>query len=162
MLIPLFLFEKAILSRPLFYLSSYLEANREDYVGKLRLLGQTPDAWNEWIAFFLQAVEEQARLNSEKARAIINLYGELKSRVIKLTHSQFAVPLLDLMFEQPIFRSSNFKEKPGMPSYPMTSALLGKLKSAGILKVVRKGSGSRPQVLVLAELFNLCEGRKVY
>ena len=162
MLVPLFLFEKSILSRPLFYLSAYLEANRETYVEKLRLLGVKREAWNEWIAFFLKAVEEQARHNSKKARAMIELYNELKLRVIKLTHSQFAVPLLDSMFEKPIFRSSHLKTRAGMPSYPMTSALLGKLKSAGILKVVRKGSGSRPQILVLAELINLCEGRRVY
>ncbi len=162
MLIPLFLFEKSILSRPLFYLSAYLEGNRDTYVGKLRLLGTKPQAWNDWIAFFLTAVEEQARLNAQKARAMIELYGELKLRVIALTHSQFAVPLLDSMFENPIFRSSYLKTKAGMPSYPMTSALLGKLKSAGILKVVRKGSGPRPQILALAELINLCEGREVY
>lgn len=162
MLIPLFLFEKSILSRPLFYLSAYLEANRETYLGKLRLLGLKPEAWNEWIVFFLTAVEEQARLNSEKSRAMIELYNDLKLKVLRLTHSQFAVPLLDSMFEKPIFRSSYLKTKAGMPSYPMTSALLGKLKSAGILKIVREGSGSRPQILALAELINLCEGRKVY
>ena len=66
------------------------------------------------------------------------------------------------MFEKPIFRSSYLKTKAGMPSYPMTSALLGKLKSAGILKIVREGSGPRPQILALVELINLCEGRKVY
>ena len=162
MLIPLFLFEKSILSRPLFYLSAYLESHREAYVGKLRQLGLKPEAWNDWIAFFLTAVDEQARLNSQKARAMIELYSELKVKVISLTHSQFAVPLLHSMFEKPIFRSSHLKTKAGMPSYPMTSALLGKLKSAGILKVVRKGSGPRPQILALAELINLCEGRKVY
>jgi Fic family protein len=162
MLIPLFLFEKSILSRPLFYLSAYFEANRDTYVGKLRVLGQKSDAWNEWIAFFLTAVEEQAQLNAEKARAMIGLYNELKLKVINLTHSQFAVPLLDFMFERPIFRSSDLKIRAGMPSYPMTNALLGKLKSAQILKVVRKGSGPRPQILALAELINLCEGRKVY
>lgn len=162
MIIPLFLFEKSILSRPLFYLSAYLEANRDAYVGKLRLLGQKSGAWDEWIAFFLTAVIEQALLNSEKARAMIDLYNELKLRVLNLTHSQFAIPLLDSMFEKPIFRSSHLKTRPGMPSYPMTSALLGKLKSAGILKVVRQGSGPRPQILALADLINLCEGRKVY
>ena len=54
MLIPLFLYEKTILSRPLFYLSAYLEANRDIYVERLRMLGKKPDAWNDWIAFFLQ------------------------------------------------------------------------------------------------------------
>lgn len=161
MFIPLFLYEKKILSRPLFYLSAYLEANRNDYVGRLRLLGQREGAWNEWVIFFLIAVKEQARINSEKARAMIDLYGDLKRRVIELTHSQFAVPLLDFMFLRPVFRGSAFKGGVGMPSNPMIASLLSKLKAAGMLKVVRQGSGRRPQVLALAELVNLCEGRKV-
>jgi hypothetical protein len=125
------------------------------------LLGQEADAWNDWIAFFLGAVQEQARINAEKARGVINLYGELKRHVLDLTHSQFAVPLLDLMFEKPIFTGSDFKGRPDMPSYPMISNLLNKLKSADILHVVRQGSGRRPQILALSELINLCEGRKV-
>lgn len=161
MLIPLFLYEKKILSRPLFYLSAYLESHRDIYVERLRLLGQKEGAWNDWIAFFLIAVQEQARLNAEKARGVINLYSDLKRRVLDLTHSQFAVPLLDLMFEKPIFTGSDFKTRPGMPSYPMMSNLLNRLKDAGVLHVVRRGSGRRPQILALSELINLCEGRKV-
>lgn len=161
MLIPLFLFEKEILSRPLFYLSAYLEANRDAYVGQLRLLGQKEGAWNDWISFFLTATSEQATINSEKARAMINLYGDLKSRVLNITHSQFAVPILDLMFARPVFRASYFKGKPGMPSYPMVANIISKLRTAGVLKVVRVGSGRRPQILALSELVNLGEGRTV-
>ena len=128
---------------------------------RLRALGQTDEAWNKWISFFLVAVEEQARINAQKARGIIDLYNELKRKVLELTHSQFAVPLLDLMFARPVFQSSEFKGKPTMPSSPMIANLLSKLKTAGILKVVREGSGRRPQVLALIELINLCEGRKV-
>ena len=161
MLIPLFLFEKKILSRPLFYLSAYLETNRDIYVERLRQLGQRPEAWNDWIAFFLVAVHEQARINADKARGVIDLYGDLKRRILDLTHSQFAIPLLDLMFQKPVFTAPDFKDKPGMPTYPMISNLLSKLKNTGILHVVRQGSGRRPQILALSELINLCEGRKV-
>ena len=47
-----------------------------------------------------------------------------------------------------------------MPSRLQIATLLGGLRDAGILKVVRQGSGRRPQVLALAELVNLCEGRR--
>jgi hypothetical protein len=43
----------------------------------------------------------------------------------------------------------------------MIMNMLGKLKQEGMLKVVREGAGRRAQVLALAELINLCEGRKV-
>jgi hypothetical protein len=44
-----------------------------------------------------------------------------------------------------------------MPSKPMIMNMLGRLKSAGILKIVREGSGRRPQILALLELINICE-----
>ncbi|HPL68411.1 MAG TPA: Fic/DOC family N-terminal domain-containing protein [Smithellaceae bacterium] len=162
MIVPLFLFERKLISSPVFYISAYLEARREEYVGGLRSLSdKTPAAWARWIGFFLDAMDEQAKENAKKAQAIIDLYGRLKERMIDLTHSQYAVPLLDHLFDQPVFTSSLFDERSGMPSKPMVMNMLGRLKNAGIIKVVREGSGRRPQILALAELINVCEGADV-
>lgn len=161
MLIPLYLYEKGMLSRPMFYLSSYLEEHRDVYIDLLRGLGEKDGAWNVWIRFFLNALSAQAKANADKARAIMDLYERYKHQVIKLTHSQFAVPLIDILFGKPIFRSSELEGKPGMPSKPMIMTLLSKLKREGILKVLRQGSGRRASVLALAELINLCEGKEV-
>ena len=160
MVIPLFLYEKKILSRPCFYLSAFFEARRDDYIALLRDLGQ-PGSWTRWCAFFLEGVTVQASANTEKARAIQDLYERLKTQVIDLTHSQFAVPLLDFIFERPIFRSSDLTKLEHMPSAPMVANLLGNLRRNGILHTIREGAGRRPHVLALAELINLCEGRKV-
>lgn len=160
MVIPLFLFEKKILSRPCFYLSAYFEANRDEYVARLRNLGQ-PGSWTCWCAFFIHGVASQANANTAKARAIQDLYERLKKQIIELTHSQFAVPLLDFMFERPIFRSSDVTKLDHMPSAPMVSTLLSSLRKSNMLYTVREGSGRRPHVLALAELINLCEGRQV-
>lgn len=162
-LIPLFLYEKGLLSRPMFYLSAYLDANREVYISHLRALGREPGAWSHWVAFFLQALDEQARTNAEKARAIIDLYGRLKDRVIALTHSQFAVPLLDQIFERPLFQSRHLQFADGYrPSRQAVAYLLRTLRNDGILKVVREGSGRRGQVFAFADLINLCEGNEVF
>jgi len=166
-LIPLYLFEKKILSRPTFYLSEYLENNRETYVHLLRALGKDRDAWNAWIRFFLRGLIEQAKNNVQKARQIHTLYETLKLQILRITHSQFAVPMLDLMFKQPVFSTTSLVAtsfldgNTTLPSKPMIMNILGKLKSAGILKVVREGRGARAQILALAELVNLCEGEKV-
>lgn len=160
-LIPLYLYEKKVLSQPMFYLSGYLDKHRDEYIDRLRALGEQDGAWNKWIIFFLTALIEQAKQNSLKAREIMDLYERLKLRVIELTHSQFAVPMLDVLFTRPILRSSEFDDIKTMPSKPMIMSMLGKLKQDGILKVVREGSGRRAQVLALAELINLCEGKKV-
>jgi Fic family protein len=160
-LIPLFLYEKDILSSPMFYLSEYLEGNRDVYIERLRAIGQVQGAWNSWISFFLGALIEQAQTNVVKARQIHDLYDDLKKQVLNLTRSQFAVPLLDLMFQRPIFQSTHLDGQPSMPSKPMIMNMLGKLKKADILKVVRPGSGPRAQVLALVQLVNLCEGKKI-
>lgn len=161
MLVPLFLYEKKVLSKPMFYLSEYMEAHRDVYVGTLRNLGKKPDAWEEWIAFFLEAMDSQAKANAAKAEQILALYRELKDRVLDLTRSQYAVPLLDFIFQQPIFQTTHLSGRPSLPSYTMTCNMLLRLRRAGILTTVREGRGRRPHILALASLVNLCEGRNV-
>lgn len=160
-LIPIFLFEKAILSRPVFYLSEYFDNNREQYIETLRSLGRSQNSWNAWIHFFLSGLIKQAQGNVAKARQIHDLYESLKRRILALTHSQYAVPLLDHIFEQPIFQTSHIKDKPNMPSKPMVMNMLGKLKRNGILTTIAGARGPHAEVLALAELVNLCEGREV-
>ncbi len=160
-LIPLFLFERKVLPRPMFYMSADLEQNRDEYTRRLRALGLAPEAWNRWIEFFLGAIERQAVENTAKASAIMALYEQLKKRFIELTHSQYAVPLLDQIFNQPVFLSTQVRVRVGEPSRQAIFQLLRTLREAGILKVLQEGRGRRPQMLALTELVNLAEGREV-
>lgn len=160
-LVPLFLYERQILPEPMFYLSAYLEKHRDEYVQRLRAI-TSPAGWNAWLRFFLRAVSVQAQQNARTAEAILALYDRLKQMVLNLTRSQFAVPLLDWMFDQPIFTISDLAERPGAPSRPTLHGLISALRDAGILQVVQEASGRRPQVLVLGELINLAEGRMVF
>ena len=66
------------------------------------------------------------------------------------------------MFVHPVFRSSDVSKLEYMPTVPMVSLLLKQLRADGILHTVREGAGRRPYILALAELINLCEGRKVF
>ena len=161
-LIPLFLFEKGLLSRPVFYLSAYLEANKEEYVSALGALSSRQNqAWNRRVEFFLKGLTSQAQNNLEAARSIISLYERSKAEMIRITHSHYAVPLLDLLFKQPVFSPAQLEQHGTLPSKQMTMSLLGRLKDAGILVVTRESSGRRPQILTFAELVDLCEGQQV-
>jgi Fic family protein len=160
-LIPLFLHEKKILHRPMFYLSSWLEARRDAYIQYLRPLGKEKGAWNRWIVFFLTGLEEQARANTEKARAILDLYERMKTRVLSLTHSQYAVPLLDQMFDRPVFLGTHLKFGDHPPTRGAVANLLRTLKKGGVIKAMSQGKGRRATVYAFAELINLCEGKQV-
>src|ERR1700722_18231116 len=59
-LIPLFLFERGLLSRPVFYLSAYIEEHQDEYASALGALSSRhDDAWNRWVEFFLKGLTEQ-------------------------------------------------------------------------------------------------------
>lgn len=155
-IIPLFLFEKKLLHRPVFYLSAWLEQHRDDYIERLRWLGRASGAWNAWIRFFLNGITEQSDRNAEKALAVKALYEELKLECIKLTHSQFAVPLVDKMFKHPVFYGTSIR-LPGSPSRQSISSLLSTLSKSGTIQVLRPGQGRKPTIYVLRRLITLCE-----
>jgi len=51
LIVPLFLFEKGLLSSPNFYLSEYLEQHRDSYYEQLLTVSRDGD-WSGWVAFF--------------------------------------------------------------------------------------------------------------
>ncbi len=158
-LIPLFLYQKKVLSQPMFYLSEYLESHREDYYARLKAISAAGD-WNGWIAFFLQAVIAQAIQNSERVKAIQALYEKMKNQIQSITHSQYTVHLLDAIFDRPIFGTTDFIERTKIHKQT-AMGLLRQLKAEGILKGLRSGSGRRAAVLCFPELLNLAEGRQI-
>lgn len=157
LLIPLFLYEKKLLSRPMFYLSSHLERHRDAYIAHLRALGPEAAAWQAWCAFFLAAIASQAAANTRKVKSILALYETLKPRVIELTHSQFAVILLDAIFARPIFSTSQLTAIPNTPTRPMLIALLKRMAAGGVVRSLVEGSGRRPQLWICDELMALCD-----
>ena len=161
MLIPLLLFQRGLLSRPMFYLSEYLEAHRERYYDQLLLITETGD-WQGWIEFFTQAVITQADTNLAKAQQILELYNQLKPQFIDATRSQYAVPALDAFFKRPFINSSDFATFSGIDTRFTANGLLKKLADQQLIQIYRVGSGRRPSIYMLSQLLNIAEGRQVF
>lgn len=159
LLIPLFLFQKRALASPMFYVSEYLETNRERYYEHLREIG-TEGGWTNWIEFFLEAVQQQALTNTARVKGILALYDDMKTRVSKITHSKYSSAILDAMFDRPTFRSIDFVERLQIPQTTAKTALRN-LKDAGVLVTIQEARGNRPAVLAFRELVNQAEGREV-
>ena len=156
MLIPLFLFERKLLHKPMFYLSEYLEARRQTYYDKLLAVSQDDD-WTGWCEFFLQALTEQAFKNDVKARRILDLYQSRKEWIVNVTHSQHAMRALDFLFGNPIFSGSLFVEHAGMP-VDAARRILKACSVNGLLDVLRPGSGRRAAVYQFPDLLKITEG----
>jgi Fic family protein len=158
-LIPLFLYQKRVLSQPMFYLSEYLESHREDYYQRLKGIS-SEGGWNDWIAFFLEAIATQATQNGIRVAAIQTLYEQMKRAIYEATHSQYTVHVLDAIFDRPIFATTDFIERTQIHK-PTAMGLIRQLKAGNILKELRPGSGRRAAVLCFPELLNIAEGRRI-
>ncbi len=143
----------------MFYMSEYLETQRDIYYGRLRAISEKKD-WNGWVEFFLIAVTKQAKHNSEKVKQILQLYNSMKEKISALTRSQYAIQVLDFLFDRPIFTPSDAIKKSNIPK-PTFMPILKQLQQAGILKVLREARGRSPAVLAFADLVNIVEGHKV-
>jgi len=155
MLIPLFLYQRRLLSSPAFYMSGYLERNREEYQERLRAVSRD-NAWTQWCLFFLKAIQEQADENVRKANAILALYGQTKTRIARLTHSQYAMYAADFLFRGLIFSAPDFIQHSGIPK-ATASRILNLLRKDGILSTLREGRGGRSGIYVFDELLSIAE-----
>lgn len=160
-LIPLFLYAKQYLKSPVFYLSEYLEDNKETYCNKLNAITANGD-WQGWVEFFLEAVIKQSEINIKKAKDILDLYNIMKSKFQECTKSQYAVAALDALFMKPIITSTTFDKLSSINSKKTSTRILQKLENEGILKLYKAGSGSAPATYIFAELLNLTEGENIF
>jgi Fic family protein len=161
MLIPLLLYKRHALSRPMFYLSEFLEARRDVYYDHLQAITDQGD-WQGWVEFFVEAVVAQAESNLEKVRAIRDLYEDRRRRFVEVTHSQYAGSAADAFFERPIIRASDFRELAGFNSRITANNVLRQLEAANLIRRIREGAGPVPAVYALPELINIAEGRTVF
>ena len=154
---PEFAYAKNVLSSPMFYMSAYLESHRDVYYARLRAISEKGD-WNGWIAFFLEAVVEQAKENSEKVRGILSLYNRMKSEVPKAVRSGYVVHAIDALFDRPVFRCPDFVRRSRIPKQTGIR-ILNVLKKTGLIRDLRPGRGRRAAIMEFPELMRITEGR---
>ena len=160
MLIPLFLWQHGLIRKPVFYISAYLEARRDAYYEGLRAVSRDDD-WTGWCRFFLEAVKEQAEENLTKAKAILELYEDMKRRIPNLTNSRYAIHTLDWIFARPIFRGADFAASTDLA--PRTARrILETLCEGKVLQIFSPGGGRRPAIFVFPSLLNAAESEKVF
>ena len=156
MLVPLFMWQIGLMRQPAFFISPYMEANRQAYYEGLLSVSRD-DNWTGWCRFFLDAVRIQAEDNLARAQAILDLHEEMKGRVPDVTRTQYAAEVLDWMFERPIFSSVQLARETAL-SAPTARRILRRLCDADILHEAVPGRGRRPGLFVFPRLLRVAEG----
>ena len=105
LLVTLYLMERKVLTTPALYLSYYLKRNRTEYYDRMTEVRRSGD-YEQWIRFFLQAVEECAcdaietvdRLTAlhEKNAAVIAGMGRASKNAMLVFRYLEANPIIDI------------------------------------------------------------------
>lgn len=133
----LYLIQEDLLTLPILYLSRYIIANKADYY-RLLLEVTREQAWEPWLLFMLQAIEETARWTTQKIAAIRTLAEHTTTYVREHLPKTYTRELIDVIFEQPYCRISNLVEK-GIAQRQAASRYLKELAGIGVLHEVSVG-----------------------
>ncbi|MGQ0610034.1 MAG: Fic family protein [Paracoccaceae bacterium] len=144
MLITLMLWTSGLIRQPHFYVSSFFERYRDEYIDRMRRVS-SHDEWTEWCLFFVNGLTDQANRNIEVAAKIFALYQDMKRRFRDELKSEWSVEALDFMFANPSFKNSKFTAHDRIPSH-VAANMTRKLREVGILSQIVQGSGRRPAI----------------
>ncbi len=106
LLITLFLFERAVLEKPVLFLSSFFRRNQQLYYEKLNAYHSNKPY--EWLHFFLDGVIETAKQSIETSAKITNLREQDMRKLQKLgkREATSGVEFLQALFKNPVITNS--------------------------------------------------------
>lgn len=116
-LIPLYLVNKGLLSKPLFYMSAFFEANKDAYYKKL-MDARLKNDFSTWIIFFLKGVEQTTRHSIETLMAILDIKDKLTKKIQNESGNRSSnnLRLFNELFQTPFVQVGQVKEKLGVSS----------------------------------------------
>lgn len=133
----LYLIMKEMLDIPILYLSSYIIEHKTAYYQGLR--GVTEDgAWESWILYMLDAIEQTARATSKKIVAIRALLQEYIGIVQEKLPKIYSKDLVEVLFSQPYCRI-RFLEQANIAKRQAASTYLQQLEEIGLIRAVKVG-----------------------
>lgn len=154
-LIPLLLYQKQKLAQPMFYLSSFLESNRDEYYYHLNSISHS-GYWNGWIEYFLGALSAQAQTNIRKVTQIMALHQHTRQQIQTITKSQYATAATDAIFNTPIFNTKTFITATN--ANKMTALrILAKLQANGIIREIEPAVSNKPAVMAFSAILEITE-----
>jgi Fic family protein len=134
----LYLTQKSLLDLPVLYLSKYIIDRKSDYYRLLREVTEN-QAWEAWINYMLDAVEQTALHTKDKIISIRNLLAEtIEIAKENLPSRVYSKDLMELLFRQP-YTKAQFLLDAGIVKRQAAADYLKKLKEIGILSFHKVG-----------------------
>jgi Fic family protein len=133
----LYLILKDHLTVPILYLSSYIIRNKDEYYRLLQKV-RTEEAWEDWIMFILQGIEETAKETIQKVKALKELLDNTLEMVKTKAPKIYSKELVETLFENPYCKIEMVVKHLGVER-KAASRYLHQLEDLGILNCVKVG-----------------------
>ena len=142
LLITLFLMEKKVLTTPALYISYFLKKNRIEYYDRMTEV-RNKGNYEQWVHFFLMAIEESAQDATQTIDALNALLGRDERSVENLGRaSKNAMRVFRYLKSNPIIDIGQTAGILGL-SFNTVASAVKRLSDAGILVQTRKASRNR-------------------
>jgi Fic family protein len=158
LLINLLLSEEGRLLRPLLYLSGYFETHRSEYYHRLQKVREEGQI-QEWLQFFLRAVQEQASDANARAIKLIEIREQYLEQA-STTRSRLP-QLANLLFENP-FVTVRSVEKGTELTNQAARNLISKAVDLGWLEVVGSIGRGGKMYWLAPEIFRVIDAPMSY
>ena len=133
----LFLVEQGLLDSPILYLSRYVIANKAEYY-RLLLEVTREQAWEKWVMYMLEGVEETCNWTTDKIKAIRELMQHTSQYVAGKLPKIYSWELVEALFKQPYCRINNLVAA-DIAKRQTASVYLKQLCDIGVLREIRSG-----------------------
>jgi len=142
MMITLMLIDNGTLPQPLLYMSPYLERHKDRYIDLMYAVSRD-GAWEEWIAFFLEAVAASAGETIAVVERLQDLQRSYRDRFQTARRSALMLRIVDLAFERPVRSISNIADALGV-TYAGAANNVNELIAGGVAEEVE---GTYPKLI---------------
>lgn len=152
LLITLFLMERGALQTPALYISFYLKKNRIEYYDRMSEV-RSKDNYEQWVKFFLRAVQSSAEDASQTIRELASLHEQSMAVIDGMGRAKKTAKALFSYLEQnPIIDIRKTAEALGS-SFSTVSGAVKRLEEKGIL--VQTNNASRNRVFTYQEYLDI-------
>ena len=153
-IIPLYLMSRGLINKPYFYISDYIEKNKNAYYDFLSRV-RTNNDMISWIKFFLEATIETARNARVKFERVVEFTNLMNREVINLPGKPDNIlKIIDVLYNEPKISRKKLYELSGLKSSTYNNIVNNLIKN----RIVSETTGySRNQIIVFDKYISLFE-----
>lgn len=154
-LIPVMLFERQALLHPALFVSPVLERRNTEYIDRMFDVSRL-GAWEGWLTFFMEVVEESCRETIDTANRVLAMRERYRKALQASGRSALLLAIVDNLFIHPVFSIPQLADQIGT-TYPSAQKNLDAVLRLGIVEEIE--GTAHPKFFAAREIMNTITGQ---